>query len=84
MSLLELKTPKEISYSEIVTFWERARETLWSRNYTVWISPNRDLKVWTNDVMCCMALMYSPHTGQVHQFGPEALYELMRELGVSI
>ena len=84
MTLLTMKPPEEITYVEVVTFWERAREALWSHNYTVWISPNRDLRMWTNDIMCCIALMYCPHTGRVHQVRTEALYELMKELGVRI
>ena len=84
MTFLDLKPPSEIPYAEVIVFWDRSKRMLWSPSYTEWISPNRDLIAWTNDVMCCIALMYSPHTGQVHQKRGEALYELMKELGVRI
>lgn len=54
-----LRPPTEITYNEIVTFWTRIRVRLWSSSFTVWLSPNKDLQIWTNDTMQRIALLWT-------------------------
>ena len=76
-----LRAPEEIRYDEIMMFWQPLNFRLWSRSYTVYLSPNRELQAWINEDMKTIAILWNRYTGVIHQVKKEALYELIKEIG---
>ena len=78
---LNLKTPEEIRIGEVMAYWERLGEQTPHGCYTVYRSPNRNLRAWIQEDPPRIALMWDLNTGQVHQANKESLYDLISKLG---
>ena len=76
---LGLVPPEEIRADEVLCFWEKLDERTPHGCYTVYRSPNRELRAWMQDT--AVALMWNVHTGQVHQADAGALYDFISKLG---
>jgi hypothetical protein len=81
-SSLSLKSPEQITSLEVQCYWERLKERVWVSGYTVFRSPNKELKALVNDATGQIGLMWNTYTGQVHQNHPEALLDLIKPLTV--
>lgn len=80
-SLLDLKSPEEISFLEVVTFWELSNYPSPCGVYPTYISPNRVYAAWVNETMGRVALMWERHSGRIMQIDKAALYEFISKLG---
>ena len=76
--LVDLKTPEAITYNEVVTFWKRIRVRLWCGNYTVYLSPNGDLKAWTRGAE--IVVLWNKYTGKHYKFDSDALHDLVDQI----
>jgi hypothetical protein len=81
-SSLSLKPPEEITSLEVRCYWERLSERIWTPGYTMYRSPNKELKAIVNDATGQIGLMWNTYTGQVHQNHPEVLLDLVKPLTV--
>ena len=57
-TLLNLKPPEEITSLKVRCYWERMAERIWAPGYTVYRSPNKELKAIVNDATGQIGLMY--------------------------
>lgn len=77
----DLTPPEEIRVGEVMAYWERLGEQMPYGCYSVYRSPNRELRAWIHKKKTVIALMWNIYNGQVHQVDTAALYDLINKLG---
>lgn len=79
--LSNFKRPDEITALEVLCYWERMKEKTWGIGYSVFRSPNKDLKAIVCDDLQAVAVMWDVNTGFVYQNHHDAGLAMMRQLG---